>query len=1256
MSPGALKSSRVLTPLCVVLAVLLGTGGPDARGQEGGARVGRYLVFGDQFNSRVLDGGERVSILTGHARFLATDIDLKGDLGRFYRASGQLEVVGNVIAVSESLTLQCDSLHVFEATEVAYAHGSVRVETADGVLGNSQRGHYRKLEDFLALVGDARVIDGATVVEGDSIAYDRASGWMEAFGNVKVVDEANRSVVTGDHGTYDRNRGIAVVDSLPELSSRRGNGPATQVKGVRMLFDREGGTSTALGDVFFQQGPTRAHADTARFVGEDLLLLSGSPEVEREGRVMSGERIFIQYVEGKLRHIDVVGGATLVDSTPDTLSREFSSIPLANTLSGDSLAIDIVDGEIVRTYVAGAAHSIYLPEDQESVVSVNDVKGRSIDIRFRDGLVDVVTVEGDVEGYYRFVERRHMSAITDSMVAALDSVAVAALDSSSAVSFLDSLRNTVSPDSLAASAVGDSSTRRFDFASNAQEVEYTGNTTVFQVPKGRIDVSGEARVKNGTLELFANDIRFDTTERELLAEGDPRLVDTGSELVGEKMGYLFDAQTGAVGEGATRFDDGFYYGTHIRRVDPETMLVQGGTYTTCDLAEPHYHFAAKRMKLKVGKSVVARQITLHISDIPLITLPFYYKTIDSGRHSGILFPNVNLGVSSREGRYVRDLGYYWATNDYTDFQFEMDYNERREATFQIENRYNVRYGFDGGARFEYLRRFSETEKGNEWKLSAQHTQPELWDVWRASARVELSSKNVTRSNLSGNSNNDLIDSRLYSTASMSRSFDNGSSLNFSLSRTQFPNAEDDDPIGTNNRLSEMSIPLRLSFKTRPLVPGRARADSHPIANVLRDINFSQNYSTRYDRRRNEESDEDILTGTGSFSLNYAPAQTLGPFKFSSGTSFSETWRQRDFQRTVYTTEEVAIDDTTTTEVIVIDDTASQDLRETETTPSLSFSNRLGTDLYGVFDTALGPVRGVKHKIGFSATHTYRPKLGEKQAKSQSIGLSLGNELSLKIRDGDKVDDEGRPQTRKLDQLVSWNLSTSVNPEADPGAKWNDIRSDVSIRPGITRAISFSMNQVVDPYNMEFKSTRFNSDLRLRGGLDLTGVLSQRQERKNAVIERLPQAVPDSADVNEEQQRLDSTDPYAWGRQDEEWMEVGDRNSIPWDVYLRGSLSQTRASDGSTNTRSNLSARANVSLPGQWRFSWSGDFNTETGEFTNQYWRLSRPLHCWRLEFSRGLADGQDFGFSLYLDQIPDLRVDRGDRARAGAFGSRLQGF
>jgi lipopolysaccharide export system protein LptA len=573
---------------------------PLALAQMGGLSGFGNNYGGDRLLSQVAPDGERITLLLGNVWFRRDDLRLDGDRARYYQSRDLLEVIGRVEALSDSLSLWCDSLRVFRRTDFAQAWRNVRIETPDGAKGRGERAHYRRDVNWLALAGAARVIDGNYVIDADSISYLRTEGVMRAFGNVKIVDDENGSVVEGARATLDRASGTAVVDSLPVLQSRRSGSALLEASSQWMRFDERSGTNTAIGGVDFRQGLTKAKADTARFVGEDLLVLSGSPEVSQEGRDMAGEEIRFHYVDGELSLIEVFGNASLADATPDTLAREFTNIPLVNTLEGDTLRIQVVDGEIVRTRVKGRARSVYLPDDQSAAISVNEVEGNEIDIRFAGGLVQDVDVVGGVRGVYTYLER---GAIT--RLAASDTTGIGAQVPRTAAP--DTLTSVAVPDSLAlASGEADTTSApdgRIDFAANAQSVKYTGEATRFDVPRGRIHIDGRADVRYGTIELYATDVYFDTRGRELLAEGDPRLVDRESEIVGERMGYLFDPRTGAVGDGATRFDDGFYFGEHIRRVDATTLLVQEGIYTTCDLEEPHYHFRAKRMKLKVGESV-----------------------------------------------------------------------------------------------------------------------------------------------------------------------------------------------------------------------------------------------------------------------------------------------------------------------------------------------------------------------------------------------------------------------------------------------------------------------------------------------------------------------------------------------------------------------------------------------------------------------------------------------------------------------------
>jgi hypothetical protein len=358
-----------------------------------------------------------------------------------------------------------------------------------------------------------------------------------------------------------------------------------------------------------------------------------------------------------------------------------------------------------------------------------------------------------------------------------------------------------------------------------------------------------------------------------------------------------------------------------------------------------------------------------------------------------------------------------------------------------------------------------------------------------------------------------------------------------------------------------------------------------------------------------------------------------------------------------------------TEVVELADRI--DRTDEEVRPSLSVSNSLRTDLYGIFDTHIGPVRGIKHKVSWSMSHNWRPQLGSKQEASQDISFSLTNELSVKVADepspsSSKPSDrqalvpeetEGEDHTKKLDQLVRWSLSTSYDPDAPIDRRWSTINSSVLIRPGVTQAISLDVNQSIDPYTFDVLSTRVATGLRLQGSLGLGGKLREQDQPKNQLIERLPSTPADSL-TTEEEEPDQGDDYYDYGDPRENpWLKEGqDLNAIPWSFNARASLNQSKDPfSGESSTRATVTTNATVRLPGQWQLSYSAGFDVDRGQFTNQFWSLRRDIHLWTLEFNRGITDGSDFGFRLYLRNLPDLEVKRGQR-NAGDMLGRFNQF
>jgi lipopolysaccharide assembly outer membrane protein LptD (OstA) len=227
---------------------------------------------------------------------------------------------------------------------------------------------------------------------------------------------------------------------------------------------------------------------------------------------------------------------------------------------------------------------------------------------------------------------------------------------------------------------------------------------------------GKAKVKYKTMTLEAGKITVDWNKRLLIAEplpdslvangqaddgqaangasdslakverGFPKFSDGGDELTGERMEYNFATEKGRVLRGRTQLQDAKYFGAQIKRADDKTLFVSRGIYSTCDREEePHFHFWSRKMKIVLQENVVAKPIVLFIGKIPLLALPFGFFPTRSGRHSGLIIPR--YGASEREGRYLREMGYYWAINDYLDTKATADFYERSGWFFRGDFRY-----------------------------------------------------------------------------------------------------------------------------------------------------------------------------------------------------------------------------------------------------------------------------------------------------------------------------------------------------------------------------------------------------------------------------------------------------------------------------------------------------------------------------------------------------------------------------------------
>jgi lipopolysaccharide export system protein LptA len=1264
----------------VFLATVIGacqytaTGDPAfARNEAAADRAApRTRGIADRYVDRVIDG-EKVSCMYGNVFIDRDTLTVSADTAYYYRDLEYYKLIGSVVLTRFEAVLSCDLANYDRYLGAGDFFGNVRLEE-EGTIGTGGRGESRGDGRFVRLFEDALLVTPDYSVWADTIFQDRETGDGEAFGNVRIMEPGAKNIVTGDHANFSEKEEVAEVDVNPVLTSReQDGGPLTSVAGV-MRFYRAENKVVMVDSVRINQDLTRARADTAVAYGQEHLVLTGAPQVSMDdSSVMIGDRIDFHYRGGQLREVVVRGNGRMEDTAPDSLARIYEGLPELDVIEGDTITVELEDEKISRTVVVGNARSQFTPQDLNDEVATNEVTGDTIIINFRDQQVRRVKVMGNAQGSYRFAKIAAMREMLGRSKRLVDQLARSGADSVAAADTLASMGATdeqiASADSLftavldsLASAGFDTSASGMDFLSTAEQVDYGGQEVTFELADRTMEIRHEGSLEFGSMKLTADHIKMDTDERELYAEGNP-LVEDADSIVGNRMGYNFKHKTAAVETGVTAMDEYYYKGDSITRFPDQTMKICGGRMTSCDLEGPHYHFWSQNMKMRPGDKVVAAPVVLRIGHVPVFALPFYYKSLKSGRQSGILFPSFDFGWSSREGRYIRDFGYYWATNDYMDFLVEADFNENRDFGYRIQNRYVKRYAFNGGFDYSAKEGLGDGTTTKEWQFRWNHNQPTLFDDYQFRADVKMASTKLTSNDLAGSADRDIVNGQMNSTVYLSRNW-SFASANLSAKRDERINAEDPDDPGSNNQLYSMTLPsMSVNVKQITLAPAlRGGAKGSFGGDILRNTYFSQGYSFQLNETGRELTDSRNYRASGNWSLSLRPPR-ISIFNVSLSANAAQEWKRDELAGRIWEP------DTNLEAGGAYRDTS---LTVEETSPSMGFGGSLGTTLYGLFPMEVGRFRAVRHTMRLNSSMNIRPAIRNRQNFSSSVGLGFNNRFDLKYM---SQESDTTLVEKKLDGVIDWALNTSYVPQALPGTQWKPISSGLTVKPGQSRYLKLKVSNSIDPYTLSLLSTRFTYGLSFGGRLDVGQVAEMEEQQRNAAIDQLGVDLVAEADslrnearygeydedgnfidTSEQEELFDGEESSFYdmynkpGRQEgpgEKDPTEGGRY-IPFDVNASFSYSYNNPS---RDKRATGNIAMNTSITRKWKFRYQASFDLALGVPIRQQYSLHRDLHCWRIEFNRTISNvDSQFGFRIYLKTIPSLKFSRGREDYMGSVG------
>lgn len=823
----------------------------------------------------------------------------------------------------------------------------------------------------------------------------------------------------------------------------------------------------------------------------------------------------------------------------------------------------------------------------------------------------------------------------------------------------------------------------------------------------RASLFGEANVRYGdaALQAYEIDLVFDIDElrargfeTETGILGRPRFEQASEVFEGRRLAYNLRTERGRVVEAQTAIEDGFVRAGVVKVTEDTTLYVQRGVYSTCECIEdPSYSLRSNRMKIVDQEWIYTGPIQLFIFNIPTpLWLPFGFLPATEGRRSGPLPPR--YGEDDR-GFYLRDFGWYFAMNDYTDAQLQFGVWSRGSWAINPMFRYARRDAFSGQFMVDYSRNRSGEPRDPDYQVFDSATlrwshQQTINPTSSFGGNVNLSTTNYLRAI------SERYDDRVRQTVSSNVRYSkrwprHGRSLN--LSGTHQQNLA----LGTAN----LSLPS-LTFSQSSRTPFR-RAGAIGNEGILDRITIS--YSGRLDNRfdyrplpdsiREERGVGDVewydaLVSPSRYRLatgQETPFRVTANHSIPISTNFTinripllaPNFRLNMTQNFNYTEDWV-----TETERRRVDDGTGQLVTERETgflaVRRFNLGVSANTTFYGLFPLRVGNFDGVRHTVRPTASFSYSPDFTsdfwgytrtylDPQGREvrypiapigvggtqQTLSFSVSNVFETRII---RFNEEGDRSTSTF-KLLDLNVSSSYNFAAD-SLRLSNISANARTR--ILDQIDISASAVMSPYALNPQTGAITS----RYVFDERPFLPFRWTQARIDLRTSFRSQAQGASRPFESPRARMTGPM-----DDPFTGIPGSPTptpgglplggvgyadfaIPWSLNLDVNISATR-SGFNLNRRAVVNGTFDFNLTPNWKVQGRTGYDVIAGEPVLTNLVVMRDFECWQLGANwTPFGPYQAWGFDLHVKSghLRDiLRLRQPRRDVGGRFGGRLDG-
>ncbi|MEW5925264.1 MAG: hypothetical protein AB1746_14880, partial [Candidatus Zixiibacteriota bacterium] len=405
----------------------------------------------------------------------------------------------------------------------------------------------------IILIKDVYIEDTVYNLAADRVIYDLQRNSSNAVGDTVVLISHKDSILAkGTNAYFNRDSSIFRMWDRPSVFLNFPDTAAvTRIDADKIAVESKNKIGYADGNVIIKEENSESHSERAIiYIDDEILFLTENPSLKRGQSVIVGDTMILYAENSKLKHVSVSGNGKGNFKEP---TKKDSSVYDITDLKAAQIDFYFEQGQLDNILAAGQAYSYYNPGSADSAeIAKNNVSGDTLKLFMNEGELSVVEVIGGAEGEY--LTGKYQTK--------------------------DTVRSFVE-----------------------DTVIYSSNDIRYSLQDSVITLKANASVKNKTVALTADKIRYNTAHRLVTAYDDSTLLadsamvyrpvllkDGSEEIIGSYLEYSMATEKGMIRKSKSEYEQAYYRGKELFREEKDVYFVEDGCYSTCDQEEPHFHF------------------------------------------------------------------------------------------------------------------------------------------------------------------------------------------------------------------------------------------------------------------------------------------------------------------------------------------------------------------------------------------------------------------------------------------------------------------------------------------------------------------------------------------------------------------------------------------------------------------------------------------------------------------------------------------